>query len=121
MVELETLNREPNLIDLQDLVCKMPTKLREIKRKQKVAKKAFSASRNLYGIDAENYSIQRGTNERDSEIIFVFNLSGQPVKWYSLGEFGDVWTLSPEEDFYVSEHLKTYCLYVETLNSWYEI
>jgi len=54
----------------------MPTKLREIKRKQKVAKKAFNASRNLYGIDAENYSIQRGTNERDSEIIFVFNLSG---------------------------------------------
>lgn len=27
VAELETLNREPNLIDLQDLVCKMPTKL----------------------------------------------------------------------------------------------
>lgn len=54
--------------------------------------------------------------------MFVFNLSGQPIKRYTLGEFADKKSLDPDEpDYYVSEKLKTHVLYVETLNQRFEI
>jgi hypothetical protein len=86
----------------------MPTQVREVRRKQKVARKAFKSFRTLYGIQAENLGLFKGTNERDSEFMFVFNLSGQPVKRYTLGEFADKKSLDPDEtDYYVSETLLT--------------
>lgn len=116
------INENDNLVDISQFVYKMPTLIREIRRKQKVARKAFKSFRTLYGIQAENFGLSKGTNERDSEFMFVFSLSGQPVKRYTLGEFADKKSLDPEEpDYFVSDALKTQVLYVESLNSRYEV
>lgn len=108
------------LVNLQDVAFSMPSKPREIRRKQRVAKKAIRSFKTPYGISVEKYrQMAKGNPERESEFLFCFNLSGQPVQRYILGEFGD--KLHPNEDkkYRVADHLKTHVCFLETLNTRY--
>lgn len=113
---------EDELVNLVDLAYGMPTKPREVKRKQKAARKAIRSFKTIYGLNVDKFGISRGSMERESEFLYCFNLSGQPVHRYVLGEFGDKKKpVEDEADYLVSEHLNTHCCYLETLNERFEL
>jgi hypothetical protein len=85
-IELQDLGNEENL---KKLAAKMPTRSREIKRKQKQTRKAL---------------------EEEQDMSIVFNLSGEPINWFNLGEFGDKRSVGLK----VSERIETEVLYLET-------
>ena len=64
----QQLNDLGNEQDLIRLASKMPNKSKKVRRKQKEARKAI---------------------ESDQEMSIVFNLSGEPINKFNLGEFGD--------------------------------
>ena len=91
--EIDELGSEQQLIKLASL---MPTKAREVRRKQKIARKA---------------------KEGDQEMSIVFNLSCEPINKFNLGEFGDKRSVNVK----VSTNLHQEVLYLESLTKRYEL
>ena len=98
-IKLETVKELDNLGSeefLAKLASQMPTKAKQVKRKQKHARKSL---------------------ENDQEMSIVFNLSNDPIYKFNLGEFGDKRSV----DCKVSETLLKEVLYLESLANRYEI
>lgn len=91
--ELTDLGSEASLVKLAS---QMPTRAREVRRKQKVTRKC---------------------TEEDQEMSIVFNLSGEPMNKFNLGEFGDKRSI----DLKVSQIIEDAVLYIESLDKRYEI
>lgn len=91
--ELEELGSEQQLVKLASL---MPIKAKELRRKQKAARKA---------------------REDDQEMSIVFNLSCEPIHKFNLGEFADKRSVNVK----VSTTLYQESLYLESLTKRYEL
>lgn len=91
--ETNDLGTEQQLVKLASL---MPIKAKKVRRKQKMARKS---------------------KEYDQEMSIVFNLSGEPMNKFSLGEFGDKRSV----DIKVSSTIQKEVLYLESLTKRYEI
>lgn len=92
-VELDSLGDDQSL---RKKASQMPTRAREVRRKQKITRKA---------------------QEADQDMSIVFNLSGEPINKFSLGEFGDKRSFGSK----VSEILENEVLYLESMSKRYEL
>ena len=91
--ELYDLGNEQALVKLAS---QMPTRAKEVRRKQKLTRKA---------------------REEEQDMSIVFNLSGEPMNKFNLGEFGDKRSINQK----VSENIETEVLYLESMTTRYEL
>lgn len=92
-IELSTLGTQEQL---NKLAASMPSRLEGVRRKQKHARKAVNT---------------------DMDMSIVFNLSGEPINKFTLGEFGDRRYINRK----VSDTIKSEVLYLETYTHRYEL